>query len=50
MNFLEFKDLAGLGVFGTIIIGLFVLLGAMPVSMLVCVMILTGLAIKFGRA
>jgi hypothetical protein len=44
-----FKDVVGLGFYGILITLFFVLMGAMPATMLFCLIILTGLAIYFNN-
>ena len=44
-----FKDIAGIGVVGTILVGFFVLFGGLPIMCLVGLVMLTGMAIGFGR-
>ncbi len=47
--FIDFEDIAGMGVIGILIVGVFVLLGAIPVSLLLCIVVLTGMALMFGQ-
>lgn len=47
--FINFRDLSGIGIIGCAVIGFFVLLGGLPVISLLCVGILTYLAMKYAR-
>ena len=47
--FIDLEDIAGIGVLGILVVGVFVLLGAIPISVLICIAIITGLALAFGN-
>jgi hypothetical protein len=48
--FVNFKDLAGIGIFGMIITGFLVLVGGIALfPLLIGLGILTGLSVMFGR-
>lgn len=47
--FIDFEDIAGMGLIGILVVGVFVLLGAIPFSVLFCIAVITGLALMFGK-
>lgn len=47
--FLDFRDIAGMGIIGIFVVGFFVLMGALTWPIWLCVVFLTWLAIKFCK-
>lgn len=47
--FIDFRDIFGFGIIGMVIVGFFVLIGGAPVSILLCLGILTYLAMKYAK-
>jgi hypothetical protein len=47
--FIDFRDIFGFGIIGMIIVGFFVLLGGLPISVIICLGILTYLAFKYAQ-
>lgn len=47
--FIDFRDIAGMGIIGIFVVGFFVLFGALTWPVWACVAFLTWLAIKFCK-